>query len=210
MSIMIGDVNAKLYLGDTLLSRDEPKYVSSDLFWYTNRDIGPAGTQVRIGAGLDFSNGYTFEACTKITSVNQQYFRLLEFAPYGSSIDSATVIASMNYGVHDIAINGDWLHHNNDYEWPVNELFTASIVVDIPNAIAYLYVDGEVVDTFTNINTNTSGMASRGGQLYVGCGTISDRILPGSVYSGRFYDRILTSSEMATNRETDQMLFVGE
>ena len=209
MSIINGDVNAKLYLGDILLNRD-PKYVSSDLFWYTNRDIGPAGTQIRIGAGLDFSNGYTFEACTKITSVNQQYFRLLEFAPYGSRIDSATVIASMNYGVHDIAINGDWFHHNNDYKWPVNELFTASIVVDIPNAVAYLYVDGEVVDTFTNINTNTSGMTSRGGQLYVGCGTISDRILPGSVYSGRFYNRILTSSEMATNRETDQMLFGGE
>lgn len=209
MSIMYGDANTKLYLGDTLLSGDQ-KYVSSNLFWYTDHDISPAGTQARIGSGLDFSNGYTFEACAKITSVSQEYYRLLEFAPYGRDIASATVIAAMNYGVHDMAITGTWWHNNNNYEWPVNELFTTSIVVDIPNAVAYLYVNGELVDTYTNIDTNTDNMTSRGGQLYVGCGSVEDRILPGSVYSGRFYNRILTSTEIATNCEIDQLKFGGE
>lgn len=209
MSIMYGDSNVKLYLGDTLLSGDQ-KYVSSNLFWYTDHDIAPAGTQARLGSGLDFSNGYTFEACAKITSTSQEYYRLLEFAPYGYDINSATVVGSKNYGKHDIAITGDWYHDHSALEWPVNELFTVSIVVDIPNAVAYLYVNGEVVDTFTDISTNTTGMTSRGGQLYVGCGSVSNRICPGYVYSVRFYNRILASTEMATNREVDQLKFGGE
>ncbi len=184
-----------------------PEYVQNGLFYYTDRDIGKIGSQAFIGEGLDFSNGYTFEVCAKITSTNNEYMRFLEFAPYGYDISSATVIASMNYGKIDMAINGEWYHNHSSYSWLVGELITISVVVDIPNRIAYVFVNGELADTFTNIPNNTSGMTDRGGYIYLGCGSVSDRVLEGNVYSGRYYNRILSATEMTVNRAVDAQRF---
>ena len=184
-----------------------PEYVQNGLFYYTDRDIGKIGSQVLIGEGLDFSNGYTFEVCAKITSTNNEYMRFLEFAPYGYDISSATVIASKNYGYIDLAVNGDWYHDDGaSYAYPVGRMMTISLAADIPNRVAYMYIDGELVVTINNINSSTSGM-STGGWFYLGCGSVSDRVLDGNVYSGRYYNRILSATEMTVNRAVDVQMF---
>ena len=187
-----------------------PQYVQDGLFYYTDKDIGKVGSQAVIGKGLDFSNGYTFEVCAKITSTNNEYMRLLEFAPYGSDIASATVIASKNYGYIDLAVNGDWYHDDGaSYAYPVGRMMTISLAADISNRVAYMYIDGELVVTINNINSSTSDM-SAGGWFYLGCGSVSYRLLDGNVYSGRYYNRMLSAAEMAKNRAVDAERFRQE
>ena len=184
-----------------------PQYVQNGLFYYTDRDIGKIGSQVLIGKGLDFSNGYTFEVCGKITSVENQYMRFLEYAPYGHDINSASVIAVRNYGYMDIAVNGTWYSTLVDsYAYPLNTIMTITLTADIPNGTAYIYINGTLVHTISNIITSTSGM-STGGWFYLGCGSVSDRVLDGNVYSGRYYNRMLSAAEMAVNRAVDTERF---
>lgn len=184
-----------------------PQYVQEGLFYYTDRDLGKIGSQAVVGKSIDFTNGYTFEVCAKITSVEEQFMRILEYAPYGRDINSASVIGVRNYGRMDIAVNGTWYSTLVDsYAYPLNTVMTITLTADIPNGTAYIYVNGTLVHTISNIITSTSGM-SRGGYWYLGCGSVSERVLDGNVYSGRYYNRMLSAAEMAKNRAVDAERF---
>lgn len=181
-------------------------YVTDSLQFISNELIGPKENKVSKVAAADYSDGYTVETAFIITGLAPDtYGRFFEIRhSTGSNVSGSDVLAIGGNGLQiDMAVNGNWCHPSAEFDISLayNVMTTMSLAV-YKEGYAYLYLNGEKVYELASTGDIPSSR-NNGIYWYIGCGSVSSRLITGTVYSARVYNKILSASELLSNRAID-------
>lgn len=190
-------------------------YISSGLVFESSDEINPKeNSQEKVCVGVDYTNGYTLESSfTMAGAASNTLCRTVVWDPNNPQYPQETGIDSIAFyspgNQLDLLVNGKWFNAKTnpsiDITIEYNTLCTASLIVN-PDNTGAVYVNGELAASLTSVPSITSDKES-GVYWFIGCANVRDRIFNGVIHSTRIYNRPLSSSEIASNRATDEARF---
>jgi hypothetical protein len=190
-------INNDLNTIKTDLNKSISSYAKDGLVFQLFTDIGD-NTSVEFPANvITMSTAMTFEIYTKWTEVpsNINKGRLCEFT---NSTDTTTLLAmSLNNTNLEVTVNNTLITNSNtNITIPVNTKHTITIILSDKT---YFYLDGVYAGQSDTVFSSNEYFAYFKNRFSIE----SDRIVNGTNYNVRIYNRALTSDEIVTNHNAD-------
>lgn len=190
-------INNELTTIKNNLNKSISSYAKDGLVFQLFTDIGD-NTSVEFPANvITMNTAMTFEIYTKWTEVtsNINKGRLCEFT---NSTDTTTLLAmTLNNTNLEVTVNNTLITNSNtNITIPVNTKHTITVVLSDKT---YFYLDGVYTGQSDTVFSSNEYFAYFKNRFSIE----SDRIVNGTNYNIRIYNRALTSDEISTNHNAD-------